>query len=178
MLRSKIFKLTLVILLGVSFLFFGCKAKVQPPPKQSGKIDILEIDAKQLQEKILNNGGNITLVNFWASWCIPCKEEMPSLAKLRTTYGRKLNVIMVAIDEKDSIDSAIRPILTQSGVDFETYIKQEGNDEQFINAINKDWSGALPTTFFYDVQGKQLEMVTGGQSYEKFEKAVTKYITK
>ncbi len=171
-------KLTLSIALGVSFLLFGCKAKVETPAKQPEKIQVQEIDASQLREIILNNGGKHTIVNFWASWCIPCKEEMPALIKLRTQFTDKLNLILVAIDEKDSIESAIRPILTQSGVDFVTYIKQEGNDEEFINTINREWSGALPGTFIYDAQGQQLEMLTGGQSYEKFESAIKKYIVK
>ena len=48
-----------------------------------------ELDAKGLAERIAKEKGRVVLVNFWATWCVPCREEFPDLSKLQRHYGTR-----------------------------------------------------------------------------------------
>ena len=164
------------MLAGVSFLLSGCSPKKQEPSKAPTPITIQQIDLTGLRDKINENDGKLKVVNFWASWCDPCKEEMPYLVKLNSNYKDKIELILVAIDDPDSIDAVLRPVLVRSGVEFTSYIKKEGNDDQFINGIDSSWGGNLPATFIYNNLGTQVEKLVSGQTYNKFEEAIKKYL--
>lgn len=162
--------------MGVSFLFLVCQTKKEETKQKQNLPEVQQINFEQLQKKIKANTGKITVVNFWASWCTPCKEEMPYLVKLKNTYHDKLELLLVAIDDVEIVDSTIRPLLQTTGVDFLSYIKEEGDDESFINSVNPEWSGALPATFIYDANGKQVEFLTGERTFEQFETKVKKFL--
>ncbi|MBI3189877.1 MAG: TlpA family protein disulfide reductase [Ignavibacteriales bacterium] len=170
-------KLTLIVLIGVSFLFAACKSKKEEVKQKQILPEVQQVSLHQLQERIKANAGKVTVVNFWASWCTPCKEEMPYLIKLKNNYQDKLELLLVAIDDMTIVDSTIHPFLQTAGVDFLSFIKEEGDDEAFINAVNPEWSGALPATFIYDKNGNQVKMLIGEQTYERFEIAIKKILT-
>ena len=64
-----------------------------------------------------------------------------------------------------------RKFLSEHGVDFETYIKT-GKDEEFVNGLSADWSGALPATFVYDGRGRLVQFWEGKTSYPILKKRV------
>ncbi len=113
----------------------------------------------------------VVVVNLWATWCIPCREEFPDLMKLRRAYkDRGIEVLLVSGDFSSERDQATT-FLTEQGVDFPTYIKT-GDDMAFINAFDPKWSGALPATFIYDGQGTLRHALLGKSSYAQFEEKV------
>ena len=64
------------------------------------------------------------------------------------------------------------PLLKQQNAQFENYPLKAVELEDFINLLDKDRSGAIPATFFYNKNGKQIEVLIGKQSHEEFEKAI------
>jgi thiol-disulfide isomerase/thioredoxin len=161
----------LAVLLSLLCAQPGCG---QPLP---GVPRIQKADHRKILEMVSQNHGNVTLVNVWATWCDPCREEMPNLVKLRNNYrDRGLEVIIVSADDIDKADSLVPATLKKLGVDFQTYIDQDSTDDAFINGMDPQWSGALPTSFLYGKDGKLVETMLGGKSYEAFEKEVTKLL--
>jgi len=131
------------------------------------------ISVDQLQQLIRGDSGNVILVNAWATWCKPCIEEMPRLARLSREYsGKPLTIILVSADEAELAPTSVKNVLTDAGIVLQTYLVSGSGDEYFINSMSPKWSGALPTTFLYDRQGVLRTMMTGKQSYEKFSAAV------
>lgn len=117
------------------------------------------------------------LVNVWATWCIPCREEFPDLLRLRRAYANQgLNVLFVSGDFASERNAATT-FLTEQGVDFPTYIKT-GDDMQFIDAFDQQWSGALPATFIYDHTGTRRHALLGKSSYAQFEEKVRDVLKK
>jgi thiol-disulfide isomerase/thioredoxin len=113
-------------------------------------------------------GARAVLVNVWATWCIPCREELPDLLRLRRDYAPKgLRVILVSGDFSSDAEQAAG-FLGQLGVDFPTYLKQ-GTDMEFIDAFDHKWSGALPATFIYDAAGHQKGAIHGIATYAQLE---------
>ena len=127
--------------------------------------------AAQVLDAVRAAQAKVVVVNVWATWCIPCREEFPDLMRLRRDYRAKgVDVLFVSGDFSSERDAATA-FLTEQGVDFPTYIKT-GDDMAFINAFDPKWSGALPATFIYDGQGKLRHALLGKSSYEQFEAQV------
>jgi thiol-disulfide isomerase/thioredoxin len=95
------------------------------------------------------------LVNFWATWCAPCREEFPDLVKIREQYGTdKLDFVLVSLDDPSDIDKAVPEFLTEvRATSFPAYLLHAEDDGNAINLVDPTWSGELPATFLYDRTG-------------------------
>ena len=125
--------------------------------------------AGRLLELVRAADANATVLNVWATWCGPCREEMPDLLRLRQAYrARGLELVLVTGDFEDQLPEA-SAFLASHGVDFPTYIKT-GRDMEFINTLSPDWSGALPATFVFDGDGHLRDFWEGKASYEDMER--------
>ena len=97
----------------------------------------------------------VTLVNFWATWCKPCVEEFPRLVKLYNNYkDRGLDIVFISVDVPEDVESKVVPFLKKQGVDFVSYFNKFDKPEELINYIDKNWEGAIPSTYIYDKEGK------------------------
>jgi len=117
--------------------------------------------------------GKVVVLNFWATWCVPCRQEFPDLVKLDKAYrGRGLTVIGVSTDLAKDLP-AVEKFLAASSPDFANYRKKSGGDDQvFIEAVDPKWGGELPFSVVYGPDGKKAKVLSGKQSYQSFEKAV------
>ena len=148
---------------------------IQPQFTQPENIEIKEISLIELSEIINNRNGKGLLINIWATWCLPCKEEFPGLIKLSNLYEDKIDVVGISIDYPDEAESKINPFLKEFQLSFTNYVNGENDAEEFINFLNGEWSGAIPATFIYDSDGQQVEFFIGKKSFEEFEAAVLNY---
>lgn len=142
--------------------------------KDPYKVEIINVPA--IEKIISANDGRVLLINVWATWCAPCREEFPELVKLANDYGKEVRVVGISVDEKDDLDSKVIPFLKNQNVPFENYLLKVVDPEDFINLLNKDWGGAIPVTFVYDKAGNQKEMIVGKQTYQAFEESIKKVI--
>ncbi len=165
-------KIGQILFYAVIFLF---GIFIQPQFAQPANIEIDEINLDELSKLISDREGKSLLINIWATWCVPCREEFPGLIKLADQYEDELDVVGISIDFPDERESKVYPFLNKFKVNFTNYISSEKNAEKFINFLNTNWSGALPASFIFDTDGKQVDFFTGKKSYEEFEKVVLKY---
>jgi thiol-disulfide isomerase/thioredoxin len=108
---------------------------------------------EQVLGAVREPGARAVLVNVWATWCVPCREEFPDLVRAGRDYrDRGLRLIFVSTDFPADTTNA-RRFLAAHGVDFPTWIEQ-GQDMHFIDAMDSRWTGALPATFLYDGAGR------------------------
>lgn len=155
----------------VLVIFFSCQKieKIQT--------NVALLDSVALTNLISENNGNVFVVNVWATWCVPCVEEMPALVKLTDSYeSENVKVIGISIDYPEEIQSKILPFIKKHKINFPIYVNDFKNDEALINFLNKEWSGAIPATFIYDKTGIQKEFLLGKHSFEDFKSAVEKYL--
>ncbi len=112
------------------------------------------------------------MVNFWATWCDPCREEFPNLVRLHNTYrSHGLSVLAISMDEPESVP-AIEQFLKSQGANFGSYRQHFKDFEALVNSINPRWGGAIPATFLYDREGRLVESWQGATTFEEFERAV------
>jgi thiol-disulfide isomerase/thioredoxin len=105
-------------------------------------------------KKLLKPNGKPLLVNFWATWCDPCREEFPELVKIDNENKGKIDFLTVSLDDLADIDGAVPKFLTEMKADMPAYLLKTDDENATIAAIAKDWSGGLPFTILYNEKGE------------------------
>ena len=153
----------------------GCGERRESAAPLSAATDsaiVLPIDAAGLRVRVADGRARVTLVNVWATWCAPCREEFPALvAVARRHRADGVRLLLVSGDFGDQLPET-RRFLEANGARDTSYWKDEA-DMPFINGVHAAWSGALPATLLYDAHGRLLEFWEGGADSARFERAVT-----
>jgi cytochrome c biogenesis protein CcmG/thiol:disulfide interchange protein DsbE len=102
-----------------------------------------------------NLRGQPVVINFWASWCPPCRSEMPAIQIIQDEYQGSISILAVNSTNQDTLEN-IQAFLGEFGLSFPVLLDQAGS----VNRLYKVTS--LPTTFFIDAQGIIREVVIGG----------------
>lgn len=119
------------------------------------------LDESAYRDLIASHKGQVVLVDFWATWCIPCRAEMPQLVSIEARYrARGLRLITISCDEPEQESGAIG-FLRRHSAPPPAYIKRAASDEKFIDSMDPKWSGALPGLFVYDRQGRLVKSLVG-----------------
>ena len=134
--------------------------------------ELKPVDEASYPQAIAGQRGKVVLVDFWATWCGGCVEEMPRIVGLEGKYrSRGLRLITVSCDEPEDAAKA-QQFLQKNGVLSPAYIKRAKNDEKFINSVDPKWTGALPGLFLYDRGGRLVKAFIGETDMEALERAV------
>ena len=161
----------LPFVLAALLFYAGCSRTVippEPPPPQG----IVDLDDSGWEKVRAQQRGRVLLVNFWATWCDPCREEFPDLVRLHNAYrGRGLSVVAISMDESESVP-AVQRFLQSQGTKFGSYRQHFGDFEALVNSINPRWGGGIPATFLYDREGRLVNSWEGATAYQEFEGAV------
>jgi len=136
-----------------------------PAHVEPGKIDaVVEVNGAELLARVRASGARGTLVNAWASWCGPCKEEFPMLVALQAKLKKRgVEVLFVSVDEPET-HAAARAFAEQNGLSGELLVATRPLGP-FKKALNPEWPGMLPATFLFDA-GARLRHFWGGPVYE------------
>jgi thiol-disulfide isomerase/thioredoxin len=125
---------------------------------------------------VASHKGKIVLVDFWATWCVPCRAEMPQLVKLSEKQkARGLDFVTISADEPDKEPAAFQ-VLQQNAVAAPFYIKKAADDDKFYNLVDPKWSGEMPAMFIYDRSGKRVRSFLGETPVKDIEAAINKLL--
>ncbi len=119
------------------------------PPK------VTQIDEKGLKDLLKPNGRPL-LINFWATWCEPCREEFPDLVKIGTDHKDKIDLITVSLDELSEINGDVPEFLAQMKSASPAYLLKTPDEGAAIELVSKDWQGALPFTILFNAEGETI----------------------
>lgn len=138
---------------------------------------LIPLDENAYHGLVKQQAGKVVLVDFWAGWCEPCREEMPALVKLARRYGPQgLQFLTVSIDSPAELAYAEK-FLRSRNVPFPSYYKSAKKDEDFINSVDPLWSGALPALFFYSREGKLVRSYIGETEAATVEAAIRELLS-
>jgi thiol-disulfide isomerase/thioredoxin len=128
-----------------------------PPGAQASRPKVSEVKEDGLKSllRVGEERERPLLVNFWATWCGPCREEFPDLVKLRARYAADhLDFALVSLDDISDIETAVPDFLLESGAaSLPAYLLNAEDDGAAINLVDPTWAGELPATFLYDRSG-------------------------
>lgn len=126
---------------------------VKMPPKQIVSVKVTQIDEIGLKTAIKTNGKPL-LINFWATWCDPCREEFPDLVKLDADYKGKIDFITISLDDLAEINRDVPKFLSDMNAKMPAYLLKVADESAVIGSITKDWQGGLPFTILYNEEGE------------------------
>jgi thiol-disulfide isomerase/thioredoxin len=162
--RSSFFSLVISVFCLSLFFLFSCQTQ---PEKSNKEIPVAvtetafnspkvtQIDATGLKN-LLKPNGKLLLINFWATWCAPCREEFPDLVKIGTDYKGKIDLITVSLDELSEINDQVPKFLAQMKSESPAYLLKTPDEGAAIALVSKDWQGALPFTILFNAQGETI----------------------
>ncbi|MFH0964071.1 MAG: TlpA disulfide reductase family protein [Planctomycetota bacterium] len=155
--------LAAAVSLAVIILFTGGR-ETRPAPRRAspatgaGSRDLNATDINGNLIRLSDLRGRICVVEFWATWCPPCREEVPNMVKLRQSYPEEdLSMIGVSLDE--SVDE-LRGFLSEHGITYPQICDEKGFDGEIVRA----WEvNAIPQTYVLDAQGVVREDTAYGR---------------
>lgn len=160
------------------FFVLGIKKGFSQTAFNPESVTIPVMTYPEFQAKYFDVQGDSTLiVNFWASWCKPCRLEMPYFEQLRQEFkGEKVKIILVTIDIPEHVEAKAKPFLILNEIAVETIAVQDKvSAMKWIPLICPDWAGTIPLTLVMNKDdGTYFE--TSFVNYEQLKKAVLPYL--
>ncbi|HYF04283.1 MAG TPA: TlpA disulfide reductase family protein [Patescibacteria group bacterium] len=115
--------------------------------------------------------GKVVFLNFWATWCGPCRKEIPDIIELsKELPAQDFVAVGVALDNTANAASLVNNYVTSKNM---TYLNLLGNQK-----VTEAYGGitSIPTTFIFDKNGNQVEKIVGSQSKQEFLASISKYL--
>jgi thiol-disulfide isomerase/thioredoxin len=146
----------------------------------SGIEMLMNVKAKDLDGKNFDastdKGAALTVFNVWATWCPPCVEELPELAKIAKNYESKgvrvVGILLDGLDEKGNIDNseieAAKTFASKSKMEYPSIIPTS----EMGKILDK--MDAVPVTFIFKADGKFVDAIVGGMDYDGWSKVIEK----
>jgi len=131
-------------------------------PETAPPLDARDLLGKPVDKE--NWSGKVVLVNFWATWCPPCREEIPELLELKKEYKGQLEI--VAISEDDDPPAKVLKFAQQQGITYPIVMATPKLLDSFGGVP------ALPTTFLVDTQGKVVQKHSGLYPIESYQREI------
>ncbi len=117
----------------------------------TGTAQVKKISLPQLQKRI-GNTDTVYVVNFWATWCKPCVAELPNFEKLQATYKNKPLKVLLGSMDFESKYPAVKAFAVKRSFKSEVLLITRKSDQELIDGIDKEWSGALPGTLIVNAK--------------------------
>lgn len=93
------------------------------------------------------------MVNFWATWCQPCVEELPYFERINKEFkNQNVKVILVSLDMSKQVTTRLIPYIQKYNIQSEVVLLNDLDADTWINKVDSSWSGALPATLFYTTE--------------------------
>jgi len=131
--------------------------------------DVIKFD--ELRSLIHSRNDTTYVINFWATWCGPCVEELPHFERLRQKFtDRPVRIVLVSLDFKSQLETRVKPFVEKKGLRSTIFLLDETDANSYIDQVSNQWSGAIPATLiinsragvrlFYEKQMEFQELVS------------------
>ena len=117
--------------------------------------------------------GKVYVINFWATWCKPCVEELPYFEKLAAEMGgENVQIIMVSLDFARDVRTKLKDFIEQRPMELPVVALADQQYNNWIDRVDRRWGGAIPITILYKNQLRSFHD-TQYASYSELQQAVT-----
>lgn len=138
--------------------------------------ELKPVDEAGYAKLVAGAKGKVLLVNFWATYCVPCRKEMPELVALEGRLrARGFQLALISADEPEQLKDAAA-FLDKVKAAGPVYLRKAKDDDKFVAATDAKWSGALPASFLYDKTGRKVKAFFGEVKLAELEAAIKKLL--
>ncbi len=171
-----------ITLLFISLLFLAsCNNDTTDTEKElepyKNVIEQKIVDFNGYKNAVMQNDDVLYVVNFWATWCVPCVEELPHFIELNEQFKtERFNMTFVTLDGAKDFEKRVLPFAEKHNMNGDLLLLDDvKNMNKWIKEVNASWSGAIPATVLYK-NGKQLHFTEGQLSKTELETLIKKYL--
>jgi thiol-disulfide isomerase/thioredoxin len=133
------------------------------------------VNFKDFKPYLEKDNDSLYIINFWATWCKPCVEEMPAFERINREFkNEKVKVLLVSLDFPDQVNTRLKRYLEVNKIKSEVIVLDEPNADKWINQVSGEWSGALPGTLFY--RNSKREFYEQKFSYQELNSIVKTFL--
>lgn len=119
-----------------------------PQEVKSQTIPVYTFD--QFEHLLHQQTDSLYVINFWATWCVPCVKEMPAFNEIAEKYSNdKLKVLLVSLDMPRHIESRLLPFIKKHEVKSEVILLDDPDFNSWIDKVDPSWGGGIPATLIY-----------------------------
>jgi thiol-disulfide isomerase/thioredoxin len=137
------------------------------------------IDTEALKGLITQPRERPLLVNFWATFCDPCRDEFPDLVKIDKDYRpQSIEFVTVSLDDFGEIKTSVPQFLVSMKATMPAYLLNVTDPEPAINFIDRRWQGDLPATYLYNEKGEVVYKHIGRVNTAELREAIEKVVKK
>jgi peroxiredoxin len=165
---------TFRLLLGFAFAFAALSLvraePVSATPAPAWKL--MDVDGKVVSSDQFK--GKVVVVDFWATWCGPCRMEIPGYIELQKKYGKDgLVIIGVSCDQDKHAPETVKAFAQKNGMNYQVVMS---SDEVLAAFGGAEGIQAIPTTFLIDRSGQIRDRKVGAEPTAQYEQLVLKYL--
>ncbi|MEE4185808.1 MAG: TlpA disulfide reductase family protein [Gammaproteobacteria bacterium] len=151
----------------------ACALLVAGMPAAAAEL-ITPLDAAGLRNELDAARGNVVVLNFWATWCRPCLEEIPLLQDVADEFAADdFRLVSVSLDEAESMESQVIPFMQKWFPQFASYQSIEYQMDTMVSAVDPNWNEVLPTTYVLARDGSIAETIQGKFTRQQLATTIT-----
>lgn len=143
--------------------------------KKDFATDLKVYDFKGLEPLLNKKDGKVHVINFWATWCVPCVKELPYFEQLRAAYADKnVEVLLVSLDFPHQYDTKLKPFIKERKIQSEVVALDDADMNTWIPKVDETWSGSIPATIIY--KDEERRFFEQSFTFEELEKQVKPFL--
>ena len=119
------------------------------------EINVPTYNFEEFESSLLNESEKIYVINFWATWCAPCVEELPHFTKLAKQH-KDVEVILVSLDMPNMKETQLIPFIKKKKINTKVVLLDDPRSNVWIPKIDENWDGAIPATLIYNQKNRKF----------------------
>lgn len=130
-----------------------------------------QMDFASMESLLQKDNDTVYVINFWATWCKPCIDELPEFEKINREYHDKnVSVILVSLDFPSNYHKLLLPYIEEHNIQSKVIHLTEVNANNWIDKVDPKWSGSIPATLIYN--GNSREFFEGKLNYNELKQRI------
>lgn len=116
----------------------------------ASSITVPVLNFGQFEPTLHHQNDSVYLINFWATWCVPCRQEIPAIEQIGSKYAnKKFRIVLVSMDFKNQLESQLYPFIKSHQIKSQVVLLHDPDQNHWIDKVDPGWSGEIPFTVIY-----------------------------
>lgn len=148
---------------------------IEPKADKKAEVKFPVYDFDAFEPILHKDDGKTYVINFWATWCQPCIEEMPHFERVNSERSdNNVEVILVNLDMPNMWKTRLEPYVEKKGIQSQVVILDDPKQNDWIPKVSKEWGGGIPATLIYNTDKRTF--YERGFTYEELNEELNKFI--